>query len=138
MDVVMPENVSVTDIVTSDIRMKDFNVIYSKIKNDVYRIIFYSTDSKNIEGFEGTVADITVSGTVDEAEIKNIVCVTSSLDKVLMGRYVYKLPSGIENVVNNERKENTIYSLQGLRIKKQMNQLPKGIYIVNGKKIIIE
>ena len=138
MDVVMPENVSVTYVVTSDIRTKDFNVIYDKVKNDIYRIILYSADSNNIEGSEGTVADIMVSGTVDEAEIKNIVCVTSSLDKVLMGRYVYKLSSGIENVIIDERKEDTIYSLQGLRIKKQINQLPKGIYIVNGKKIIIE
>ncbi|MCX4281249.1 MAG: M6 family metalloprotease domain-containing protein [Muribaculaceae bacterium] len=37
----------------------------------------------------------------------------------------------------DQLKDNIIYNLQGMRINRGLNSLPSGIYIVNGKKIIV-
>ena len=138
IDVVMPGGISVTDVIASDERMKGFNAYCSEIKKDIYRMAFYSADGKNIDGSEGSVAEIFVNGPLQEAEIKNIVLVTSDLRKVIADNYVYKVPSGIENIVKDMPEENVIYTLQGLRVENQLNKLDKGIYIVNGKKVFIK
>lgn len=55
------------------------------------------------------------------------------LDKVC----VSSSTSGISNTVtDNEVKDNRIYSIDGRYVGKDFNSLKKGIYIINGKKII--
>ena len=45
-------------------------------------------------------------------------------------------PTGINSVNNKQNTPKDIYTLQGLRLLKTWEELPAGIYIVNGKKMI--
>ena len=44
--------------------------------------------------------------------------------------------TAIEDVLLEQRGEEAIYNLTGVRVNADVNQLPKGVYIVNGKKIV--
>ena len=46
--------------------------------------------------------------------------------------------TSIEDTVVAEAGETAIYNLAGVRMNVELNQLPKGVYIVNGKKVIIK
>lgn len=43
--------------------------------------------------------------------------------------------SGIEDVVAGEHGDDVIYTLQGVRLNVEWNDLPAGLYIINGKKV---
>ncbi|MBO5002076.1 MAG: hypothetical protein J6C66_05185 [Prevotella sp.] len=43
---------------------------------------------------------------------------------------------GIDEIVT-ERKDNVIYTISGIRINGNAESLPKGLYIINGKKIVV-
>ena len=50
--------------------------------------------------------------------------------------YSFELPDGIEDITVNPVLEGaTVYTLSGVRM--NTNKLPAGIYIVNGKKVVI-
>jgi hypothetical protein len=51
--------------------------------------------------------------------------------------YSPETPSAVEAVeYDNAQRPTGIYDLQGRRV--QGNQLPKGIYIIDGKKVVIK
>jgi len=58
-----------------------------------------------------------------------------------VGSYRYKFTSvnlsSIREVPQNDNGEPTVYTLGGVRLNSNKRQLPKGIYIVNGKKVAV-
>ena len=44
--------------------------------------------------------------------------------------------TGVSHVSNEEPVRPGIYSLSGVKLNGNLNDLPKGIYIVNGKKLV--
>ena len=72
-----------------------------------------------------------------EVKITSITMVTSDLRKKSFPELNYQVPpTGIEDITANE-EEVVIYTLQGVRIFGKLENLPQGIYIINGKKTII-
>ncbi len=49
---------------------------------------------------------------------------------------IKKAPTGIETPVANNKAPQGIYTLSGMRMSGKLKDLPKGVYIVNGKKIV--
>ncbi len=49
---------------------------------------------------------------------------------------IKKAPTGIETPVANNKAPQGIYTLSGVRMSGKLKDLPKGVYIVNGKKIV--
>ena len=45
--------------------------------------------------------------------------------------------NGIDNV-STDKTAAEVYTLEGIKLNKQVNELPKGIYIVNGKKVVVK
>ncbi len=45
-------------------------------------------------------------------------------------------PTGIDSVNNNQNTAKNIFTLQGIRLSKTWEELPVGIYIIDGKKVI--
>ena len=45
--------------------------------------------------------------------------------------------NGIDNV-STDKAAAVVYTLEGVKLNKQVNELPKGIYIVNGKKMVVK
>ena len=48
-------------------------------------------------------------------------------------------PTGISEIVTNRASSNTIYTIEGVKIAtSKENSLPKGLYIINGKKVMVK
>ena len=45
-------------------------------------------------------------------------------------------PAGIATAKGEDANTQNIYSVSGVRMSKQLNSLPKGVYIVNGRKVV--
>ena len=46
--------------------------------------------------------------------------------------------TGVENVELQSNEEKVIYTISGVRINADRNNLPKGLYIINGKKVLVK
>lgn len=46
-------------------------------------------------------------------------------------------PTGIHNATADQPQKQAIYTLSGLRVNAPLSSLPEGIYIVNGKKVVV-
>lgn len=138
MDLIIPCDISVTDAVIKTNRINGFNVIYNRIGAEKYRVLIYSSEGKNIEENNGAVADFIMSSSITEAEIKNIVFVTSDMRKVTLNDAVYKETLGIDDVRYSALNKDIIYTVQGIPVRKKISELRKGMYIINGKKMVIK
>ena len=49
---------------------------------------------------------------------------------------ITKDPTAIETPIADNRVAQGIYTLSGVRLSGELKELPKGIYIVNGKKVV--
>lgn len=45
-------------------------------------------------------------------------------------------PTGIKDVINTSHKSGSIYDLKGHKINGEVSRIPKGIYIIDGKKVV--
>lgn len=81
----------------------------------------------------------------EEQEVKCYWAIANTKRAVLVEiTFAYVLPSGIRELTADEQA-GTIYNMNGVRMgqgnkvtKSQSNTLPKGIYIMNGKKVVIK
>lgn len=149
-DLILPEGITVpydeeNEMYMADIVPGRFTKTHSLgsnlLKSNRFRVIVYSIANKSIKGTSGAVVNITLKAD----------------DKLAIGDYTLKLenitladaaeneyyPSDSESTVNvittgikpilMDGSSDKIYDLQGRRV----NTVKKGIYIVNGKKLIV-
>lgn len=45
--------------------------------------------------------------------------------------------NGVAGIDDSAEKATVVYNLQGIRIRTDVNELPSGVYIINGKKMMI-
>ena len=53
------------------------------------------------------------------------------------GYFTKEKPTAIEQMFLNAHKAKGIYTLQGKRVNGSLEHLPAGVYIVNGKKVVV-
>ena len=64
-------------------------------------------------------------------------CVALNGEKVTGKVVIVKDATGINTLATaTTTTQQSIYTLSGVRISNDLNNLPKGIYIVNGKKVV--
>ena len=63
--------------------------------------------------------------------------VSSDVNEVYRSTDEKKIVNGIDNV-STDKAAAEVYTLEGVKPNKQVNELPKGIYIVNGKKVVVK
>ena len=62
------------------------------------------------------------------------------IDKGGVYDFVVNVEKAIVNAiegVSTDKAESVVYTLEGLKLNKKVAELPKGVYIVNGKKVVI-
>lgn len=118
---------------------KDFWNYYKYIGNNTYRIIVYDTQGRNIEDHFYAISGIGVENFGDlETEYSDIVLFTTDFRKLSVKSNGYD-PNGIDNVVvENESENGGVYTIEGVKVSNDTDKLPDGIYIVNGKKMVIK
>ena len=84
------------------------------------------------EGY-GVVVKANNEPVAPQADGSTIVTITGNTDIAL-----YNATEGVDTIAVDENAEKVIYNLQGIRINNNdINNLPAGIYVVNGKKIFV-
>lgn len=110
---------------------------YAKTGENRYKVVVYSTDNRPFNGNSGELLSFKVSGT-GNVEVSDILFVTSGETEKLFPALAAGT-TGINVIKTSEAMD--IYSVDGRLIQKQAtntNGLKKGLYIINGKKLIVK
>ena len=110
---------------------------YSKMGDNLYRVVIYSPENHSYVGNEGELLKIKTSG-IGDVEIDNILFITESQAEKRFSP-LRTSTTGIQ-IVETTPESMDIYSLDGRQVSTDGNlqQLPKGAYIMNKKKVIMK
>ena len=164
-DVRVPEGVFIDDIMPADM-LASHNFLYEMLDMNTYRVIVYSEDNEMFGDGEDVLVSITASATsvIEEddcvIEILNAYAVDGNNDEVRFAdaRILFNQTTGIAGVYADysvkggdcitftalEAQEVAVYGVDGRLVCKQNVkagtthiQLPAGVYIVNGEKVVV-
>ncbi len=112
-----------------------------------YKVLGYYADASSIPEHEGTLfslslqAEDSVSSGEISCYVKEIVLSTPNAKKIQLADQTFTVTisesSGITNVKYDKNHNSNLYDISGRKLPYN-KQLPQGIYILNGKKIIIK
>lgn len=154
-DLILPEGISVVSSTDEDGETTyDAHLVTSRctnhmlasrlLKGNKFRVVVFSLMNKNVSGTTGPVVNINLKAEDDMTEGEK----TLKLENITLAtkdeKEYYPTPSeskinvtatGINNVrMSLDPSKQKIYNLQGQKV----NKVTKGVYIVNGKKIVID
>jgi hypothetical protein len=133
MDIVLDGGMALRGVETQD----GHSAVFSRMDNGAYRVVVYSMSNTPFSSESPQlILDMEGEGTVT---LSNGILVTAE------GRSVGVEPcegqvTGITAVEQATALSGTVYTLQGTLVGKQSAgaQLPKGVYIIDGKKVVVK
>lgn len=135
MDIVLPEGCDITSLTADNMVAATHNVRYSKIEDGRYRVV---ASSINGSALAGNVENLfNIKAETNDIKVENIVFATDGLQEKRFADIRQSDVTGIENVTSVE-KSAEIYDICGVKVNGALENLAKGVYIVNGKKVIIK
>lgn len=140
-DLYVPDDVDVTSMLLNAQRKQKHQLLYNKVEEGHWRVAAISTSNRSFDGNDGELLTIHLDGIADDGVcIRNIHFFTAD-----GGDYMFDdlmMQSGIVTDINSlsttspMEGEQSVFDLQGRKITNR--QLPKGVYIVNGKKVSVK
>lgn len=128
-DIDLPEGTELVDVRLSG--MTDHQLSFVKRGESEYRVVALSMNNEVFRPTNGHLIQLQVSNMAGEDQVK----VSNMLFVTPAGKTI----TGISDCLNaTMAKDASIYNLQGEKVGNNMQQLGKGIYIVNHKKVIIK
>lgn len=119
--------------VTLSARAKGHSVSMNKLSDGRYKVMCYSGGNNTFSGNEGELFNILISGASGKLTLENLFFVTPGASKVKFGNLdIDVVPTGINSIDADVNANAAIFDLSGRRVQ----QPQKGVYIVNGKKIM--
>ena len=153
-DVSLPEGVELQGISNSEQRVngKSSNIIdFAKLNNGNYRVLFCSTNGQSILGNAGSVLNLKLTAQNEMMEgcydltISNIEIAGKSYavqqDGFMVPFQIGK-PTFIKSLGVDAGAKVNVYNVNGVAVRthvkagESLKNLPKGVYIINGKKIV--
>lgn len=126
------------DVSLNSNRIDGHLITYAKTGENSYRVLAFSPDNRPFNGNSGELFTFKVSDN-GSIEVRNILFVTSGeREKMFLSLYE-EGTTGIDFVKASDVMD--VYSIDGRMIKTQVstkNGLKKGLYIINGKKVVIQ
>ena len=107
-------------------------LMYEQKDDNTYVVVVYSLSNQLMKPENGRIVDVEADG--GELTMQNITVATPSGETHYYQSY--HTPTGIYQL-ENDSKSAVIYDLKGNRLESG-NSLKKGIYIINGKKVIVK
>lgn len=137
-DVEVPEGLSVTDVMLGD-GMTKHNLHFAKKGLNTYTVVGLSLANELLPSTAKGLIDIRLSGTQGgDVIVKNIMFVNPKGEKTYFNnKSVLVGTTGIYGV-STRQIPHSIYDLSGRKLDVDRSQLERGIYIINGKKVIIK
>ncbi len=131
MDIVVPEGSEITSVETGAAMTSTHNLRYARIADNRYRVVVSSDGGSVIEDED----ILNINADTDDVRIENIVFATTDLQVMRFADIKGSGTASVDNISCDEHKDN-VYSISGIRV--NPDELQKGVYIVNGKKIIVK
>ena len=131
-------SITITGDGTLDIECQKNCAIYANKGNLTIEdcTINAKSNEYGIAGYNGTTENLTIKNAAITAEgtEKGSICdfATLTTSKVV----IVKDATSIEAPTVNATAAQGVYTLSGVRVSNELKDLPKGIYIVNGKKVV--
>lgn len=129
-DVSLPEGMSLVDVKLAS-GMTDHQVSFLKQGGNQYRVVGLSLTNTLLNAADGRLVELKVSNTAgaERVQISNVLFVTPAAKTI----------TGIGECVNSSDTNNgDTYNLKGEKIGQSRQQLGKGIFIKNYKKVIMK
>ena len=138
-DLMLSEGQQLNSITLNSNRGNSHIMSYSKIANNLYRVMIYSLDNSAYTGNSGELVNINVAG-VGEFVIDNILFVTEGQAEKHFAMLGGNGTTGLDTI-NADDVKNGVYTIDGRLVRSKTNttsSLKKGIYIINGKKHVVK
>ena len=134
-DLTLPEGSDISMAKLSD-RMKGHQMMYHQIGERTWRFVALSLANKQFVDHEGALLHIQAGNPdTDEVAVSNIRFITTEGITHLFDTVSSATPTDIvEMPVSGAREDGVYYNLSGVRV----SSPDKGVYILNGKKVIIK
>jgi len=127
-DVTLPEGMELVDARLAS-ATTDHQLTFVKRGNNEYRVIGLSMSNTTFRSMNGQLIKLEVSGSAVDSDVK--------MSNVLFVTPTATVMTSIDKCLNTAKAaDDSLYDLKGQRVSKQ--QLGKGIYIMNHKKVIIK
>ena len=145
LDLYLPTGTDATDMLLNAQRKQGHQLIYNKVKEGHYRVAAISTSNHTFSGYEGELLAVGLEGiTSEDICLRDIRFYTTDGEEHRFDDIV--MQSGTATDIASPRQPSNeeaqdIYDLQGRKMVngKWLNgKSSKGIYIVNGKKVMIK
>lgn len=134
MDVEVPIGVALTGARLTN-NESGHTVLYSKIGENQYRVMALSMSSTPLKASANGLLELDLTDGGD-VQIGNIMFVTPQGEAVLIDALSDNVVTDINSIGISEVEE--IYDLSGRKMNVRREQLPKGVYIINQKKVVIK
>lgn len=130
-DITLPKGSTIS--LEKSSRCGNHQLSFERINDTTYRVIIYSLDNEAYTGNNGTLLTMTAFGPSEGIALENTLFVNDRHNKVFFG----SIPGtdGIQTVKMETEAGNSVYTIDGRKVTSSSN-LPKGLYIVNGKKFL--
>lgn len=137
-DLRLKDGQKLESISLNDNRSDGHMITYAKTGENSYRVLAFSPDNRPFNGNSGELFTFKVSDN-GSIEVRNILFVTSGEKEKMFPSLYEEGTTGIDIVNASDAMD--VYSIDGRMIKNQVstkNGLKKGLYIINGKKVVIQ
>jgi len=110
---------------------------FAKNSENRYTVVALSMESKPLPEFEGGLLRLRLSGsTGGELRFSNILFVTPQGEATRFNDRLINMTTGIQGIFYSQGEQ--IYDISGRQLNKKREQLDKGVYIINNKKVVIK
>lgn len=135
-NVEVPDGAEITKVTLAD-GSDSHQLLFKKTDRNHYKVIGLSLANDLLHSTNQGLIDINLSGqSGGRIVISDILFVNPQSAKTYFGSAVTDMPTGINSLTIEQ--DEVIFDLSGRRLNKQRNQLGRGVYIINGKKVMIK
>lgn len=129
-DITLPEGVELTGVKLAE-STTDHMLKFVKHRGNRYRVVGLSFTNELLATSNGQLIDLQVSDAIRGNDV--------SIDNVLFVTPSNKVTTHIDGIEHNQQAaDDNIYNLSGQKLNVKRQQLSKGVYIINHKKVIIK
>ena len=138
LNVNVPTGSSIRDIRLAGSNGSSHKLAYQQTGNGQYTVVVYSMGNQTFKPVNGCLLEVITDGD-GEPVTANVLLATPTGERTLIGTLPNGIVTGISSVYSGQMATANVYDLRGNKVlDKGMStlRLPKGIYIMNGKRII--
>ena len=136
MTVTLPEGAGISDIKLDESRCGKHTATLHQLNDRQYLVAVYSLNNKKLNGCAGKLFTLDTERLNGEATISDVIFATPEATPCLLdGTTVMGTATGIDGI-DGQSTTYSVYDLQGRRTTSNLSTSNKGVYIVNGKKVI--